>query len=83
MKLIMPSDVKSLSWILEKLAKPRWITGNIDDRVFIGRISLGFSDVFKLMDIFAIEHVEEMSRDQVLEMYKEYSKKALPMKDFH
>ena len=76
MKLIRASDVKSLSWILENLASPHWIT---DHRVFIGRISLGFNDVFKLMDLFAIKHEDEMIRDQVLKMYEEYREKALPM----
>lgn len=76
MKLIRASDVKSLSWILEYLASPHWIT---DHRVFIGRISLGFNDVFKLMDLFAIKHEDAMKRDQVLNMYEEYREKALPM----
>ena len=71
MKLIKPSDVKSLRWILEDLAKPPWAT---DNRVFIARISSGFSDVLLLMDIFAVEHAEIMSREEVLAMDREYTK---------
>jgi hypothetical protein len=70
MKLIKTSDVKSIRWILEDLAKPQWIA---DNRIFIGRISSGFSDILKLMDIFGIEHADEMSREQVLKMDEEYA----------
>jgi hypothetical protein len=69
MKLINASDVKSLGWILEDLANPQWTN---DERVFIGRISLDFSDILLLMDIFGIEHAGRMSEDQVLAMDKEY-----------
>ena len=70
MKLIRANDIKSLRWILDDLAKPHWID---DNRVFIGRISMGFSDILKLMDMFGIEHAAEMSREQVLMMDQEYS----------
>ena len=73
MKLIKPSDVKSLRWVLEDLAKPSWAT---DNRVFIGRISSGFGDVLRLMDIFGVEHADLMSREQILALDREYDVEA-------
>jgi hypothetical protein len=70
MKLIEADDVKSLKWVLDDLAKPQW---TVDNRVFIGRISLDFSDILRLMDDFEINHPKKMSKEQVLEMEREYS----------
>ena len=69
MKLIKAGDVKSLKWILEDLARPQW---SRDNRVFVGRISSGFDDIFQLMDIYGIEHVKKMTEKQITAMHEEY-----------
>ena len=71
--LIKASDVKAIRWVLKDLAQPQWTT---DNRIFIGRISLDFSDILQLMDTFGIEHAEKMSEEQIQNMDKEYAERV-------
>ena len=69
MKLITVSDVKTLRWILQDLARPQWAA---DNRIFIGRISTEASDVLRLMDLFGIKHAALMLYDEIEALDREY-----------